>query len=231
MGRKRTVEKPETEVKLEQLQKEYLRERDGKIYQQMFLEMLPYTKSLVLKTTKGRIFIATDKVDAIAKDAVIKVMSQYEREDFRIEKSFAGYLQFKILESMYHPRIMKEDMIGLLNSLIEESQVHTTEMGDLPEAFDFTYLFRPTNADITDDPATYLFNEKKDAINSVTSVIKDVQKSTNVLNRFHIVIGITQFIRKLFTYEKFKERYCSDEEKKAIEFVILEMHKRLSNVA
>lgn len=231
----RYAQKPATEVRLSDLQEKYLETRNiekydqNPFYREMFQEMVPYARSLILKQTKGKIFLPPDIVDAASIDSTIKLMTQYNRPGFLIDRSFAGYLYFKIKETLYNDRLQKEDMTVSLNNIIE-TKSKSVELGDLAETLNFTYMFRPDGDSSSDDPATYLFNKEHDAIRSALSVIEDVFMSSPLKLSMKIAIGMLQFIRKSPTYNKYIET-LSEEEGAALNLALLELRNRLANVA
>ena len=157
-------------------------------------------------------------------------MAQYDKPSFFIDRSFAGYLQFKIFETIYNPKVMKEDMISSLNSVIETHQAQSTELGDLSESLKFIYMFRPSDQLEAEDPANFLFNKNEDAINTVLTVIKDIFKSSSLLSATKIAIGILQYIRKNTTYQAYLLT-LTEEERQVLEVSLLEIYSRLKNIA
>jgi hypothetical protein len=200
----RLKQKPKTEELLEKLEEHYLRTHDITTYQQIFSELVPYARSLILKKTKGKIFLHPALVEEAALESTVKFMTQYEKPEYRTRASFAGLLGYKVLEALYGPKIKSADKIISLNEHIENNKNRDTELGDLPENYNFTYLFRPHSSDICDDPSNYLFDKEGDAINSIITVIKDLYKAMPLHEFFVISIAIYQFIEKSKTLEKFK---------------------------
>jgi hypothetical protein len=239
----RSKQKPATELLLTKLEKEYLEEREIRagngtpsdieirLYHQMFKELVPYARSLILKKTKGKIFLPPDIVEETALESTVKFMSQYEKPDFRTRASFAGLLSFKVLESLYGPKIKAADKITSLNEHIENGKSRETELGELSESYNFTYLFRPYDNDIIDDPANYLFNKETDAINNIMTVIRDLFKCTTLHQFYIICICICQFIDKAKTIEKFQELFFTPEIKEVYEIALLEIRNRLANIS
>lgn len=223
--------KPETEVRLDKLQTEYLKDRSVDLYKQMFLELIPYARSLALKKTKSRAYLSPDYVDEIAVEATIKFMTQYEREDFKIDASFAGILSYKVLEAMYGPKIKAADNIRSLNSHIDSCKNTETELGDLPKSMGFIYLFRPTNSEFTDDPASYLFDTEKDAIDNATTVIQDMRKKYDFKSYFLVTVGLIQFIKKSKNYDNYRQMFLNEPLQESLDACILELFNRLKNVA
>jgi hypothetical protein len=222
--------KPATEVLLYELQEKYLKSRDISIYQQIFSEILPYARSMILKRTRGKIYLHPELVDSYALDSTIKFMSQYEDPEFEgIHTSFAGILGYKVLESMYGPKVVASDAIISLNEHIENFKDKETELGDMPESLNFTYMFRPDGATVNDDPANYLFNKESDAIDSILSIVRDLYFSTSLYVYLMVSLGLLHFIKKSRVYDKYRELVLDDQCREALDLCILEMHKRLEN--
>lgn len=224
-------QKPETERRLSELQEEFLIDRSQEIYKKMFLELLPYARSLILKKTKGKIFLHADLVDEASVEATIKFMNQYNKPNFKIETSFAGIMGFKVLESLYGPKIIAADSIASLNAHIDTCRKSDTELGDLSESFGFAYLFRPDNNQVTDDPATYLFNKENDAINSCLSVLTEL-KNTDITNPsyFRVLIGIINFVNKSKNYDRYKSTFLVGDERRILDLALLDIMNKLRNI-
>lgn len=223
--------KPKTEQLLADLEAEYLKNKDVKVYQQMFSELLPYARSLILKKTKGKIFLPPALVEEAAIESTVKFMSQYEKPDYTTKASFAGLMGFKVLESLYGPKIKAADKIASLNEHIENGKPTETELGDLSESYNFTYLFRPTHSDITDDPSSYLFDSNNDAINNVMTVIKDLYNVMSPHDFYVVSLGIAQFIDKSKTLDKYKEIFYTKELEEINDVALLEIRNRLAGEA
>jgi hypothetical protein len=237
MAKIKNTIKPATEQKLTELQKKYLKNRKGKDYQDsiyfqdMFKEMIPYARSLILKTTRGKIYLPPDLVDDAALDSAIKLMSQYEKPDFSIGSSFAGYLKFKVLESLYNSKIIKEDAVTSLNLLVENKGTTSTEFEDLQESLNFTHIFHPDSHKATEDPSEYVLDKKEDAIDSVLTVVTDLFLSLDLRVAMRVIIGILSFIRKHENYPEYREYYLTEEEVKILDLALLELRNRLANMA
>lgn len=226
----RFKQKPATEVLLFKLQREYLETRDVKVFQQIFSELLPYARSLIMKKTRGKMFLPPDMLDSAALESTVKFMSQYEKPDFKIKNSFAGILNYKVLESMYGPKVIAADQIGSLNEHLENGKSKETEFGDMSESFHFTYLFRPDSDTMVDDPSSYLFNKEEDVINSILTVVQDLYKVVSLRYYFLVAMGILQFLKKTKTYENYKNK-LDERAREALDIAILEVYKRLTGTA
>lgn len=228
MARKKKKGKPEIEIQLTDLQASYLTTRDNIYYQKMFELMVPYARSLTLKTTKGRIFLPPDIVEDVSVEAALKFMNQYKKKDWSVAASFGGILHYKVLESLYNPKRIREDTIMSLNHVIDSSQARSVELGDLSETLNFSFLFRPDADTLTDDPANYLFNKENDVISSGASVVKDLFKSQNPVDALKISVGLLHFIRKR-GYTKYRDSYITEEIREALDFTLLEFRNRLAH--
>lgn len=128
--------KPATEIRLTDLQEQYLATRNEGVWQEMFSIMIQYARSLVLKATKGRVFLDPDHVMGVATDAAIKIMRRYHDDpDFLIEHSFGGFLRWKVIESLYGDR--QEESHLSLNHIVSGEGGQVTELGDLQSSIGF----------------------------------------------------------------------------------------------
>lgn len=229
--------KPETEIILEGLQEQYfLKNRDEKIYQQMFEIIIPYARSLVLKTTKNRIFLSPDIVDDAALDAAIKFMSQYkEKPDFKIAYSFGGILRYKVLEALYGDDKIQDDLTLSLNGIISPRDGNnSTELEEMSEQLRFTHLGRPLSSRISlyEDPAETILSQDIFAIDSCVSVARDLFKSTTDLHSVVLtVMGMILFIKKAKCYNEYREKFLFPQETQVLDMALLEMRMRLAGEA
>ncbi len=141
-------QKPETEIKLAELQEIYLTTHDPAAWREMFEIMIKYARSLTLKVNKGKVYLDPEHVLAVATDSAIKIMSRYSQivdpakpidldappvvpSTFRIEHSFGGLLRWKVLESLYGN--WEEEAHLSLNAIIGDDSGNKTELGDLQD--------------------------------------------------------------------------------------------------
>ena len=98
-------EKPDTEIRCFELQEEYLRTRDHRVWIKLFQEMFPYVRSLILKKKKAEErakWEESDDISSKASTATYLFMCQYLRKPtFEVGASFAGMVNGKILEVLY----------------------------------------------------------------------------------------------------------------------------------
>jgi len=223
MSSKKNKNKPDIEKQLQLLQEEFISSRSPSVYQKMFNLLVPYAKSLILKTTKGKIYIQPDIVYDLAVETVIKFLSNYEKEGWYVASSFGGILRYKVLETIYSPVSIKEESVSSLNNIIDQSKSNNkTEMGELKESINFKYLFTKEINDIE------LSKEEKikEMCSIVRKTIEDIFSSQPPIVSFYISIGIYLFINNKNSYKEFLQQ-IDVPVKNAIEFSILELKNRL----
>lgn len=164
---KKDKPKPITEIKLSELQERYLATQDNAVWEEMFSIMINYARSLVLKQTKGKVFLDPDHVSAVSTDAAIKIMKRYhEEEGFKITHSFGGLLRWKVIESLYGG--YQEDNHISLNHVVSSEGGHVTELGDLQSTASLNSLYHQS------------YEQDLDNMNSF-----DIRKIVNqILNEF-----------------------------------------------
>ncbi len=228
----RSTTKPATEVLLSDLQTQYLENRELIYYQKMFEEMVKYCRSLVLKTIKGKTYLNPDHVQEVALESTMRLMAQYQKPAFVINASFAGYLQFKILEVLYNTKTIQDDMTMSLNHLVENSSRagHAVELEDLAESLNFTYLAQPNKYIASIDPSQYLLDSNSEAIETCLSVSKEVFTLVGFRKGFRVALGLLQFMRKSPTYEKLRAS-LTPTQVSALDLSLLEIRNRLAGVA
>lgn len=228
---KKLTPKPETEQKLYDLQEKYLENRDVTTYQEMFSLLYPYARSLILKKTTGKIYLSKDIVDNATMESCVKFMEGYLRPDFKIESSFAGLLNLKVLEALYSPKQRRSESMVSLNAIISTSADSDMELHELSDKLNFVPLFRPDAANDTLDPVEYLFNKDEDAIKSVMTVFDNLYASLGLKDYLIVSLGILHFLRKNKNYDKYRSYYMNNSNRKVLDLSLLEIRDRLANVA
>lgn len=108
--------KPPTETELFHLQDKYIETRDPEILSKMYELIYNYTKSIVRKTLPSEFTYHYSRVNEKAMDAAHLLIESYlSKPAFRIEQSFAGYLQSKVKEVLWNKVAQKEDSIGSMD--------------------------------------------------------------------------------------------------------------------
>ncbi len=227
MAKAKTSVKPETERILYELQESYLKDRNKSDYDKMFILMISYSKSLLLKLLKGKTFLPQDTVEDYAIEASLKMMSEYNKPNYKIDLSFAGLLRLKLLECLWAPKVQRTDKISSLNEHIENSKSsHFTEVGDLAESLGFKYLWRPESEE-NSDMFYSIVNRQEDAINSASSVVQDIYTSVNLHTFFKVSLGLLLFLEQKKTYQSYVDKFLSSTQKDVLDQTILEIYKRL----
>lgn len=227
----KTKPKPETEQKLSELQDEYLINRDITAYQEMFSILHSYARSLILKKTKGKIYLSKDLVDNATLEACVKFMQQYEKPEFKIDASFAGLLNLKILESLYGPKIQRNDKISSLSHHVDDAHKKELELGDIPETLRFKYMFRPESYKEEMDPFHMVLHKKENVLNLVMQVFTIMYNNETLKDYLLLNLGILLFFRKNKKFERFKEYYLTKGQLEKLEFYLETIRGRLLEVA
>jgi len=218
--------KPATEIKLGELQEQYLATRDDAVWQEMFDIMINYARSLVLKATKGKVFLDPDHVIGVATDAAIKIMRRYEDPDFIIDRSFGGLLRWKVVESLYGDR--QEETHLSLNHIVSEEGGHVTELGDLQSSIGF----HTTTGATSDEPILdkILADEMHAIVQSTLSEFDTAVDSyrLSLLARLYILL----FVRKSKIRHSLnifrRHLQLSTKEEEVLDLLLLEIRNRLT---
>ena len=220
--------KPITEIELTDLQERWLNDKDQVAYQKMFELLVQYSRSIILKMTRGKKFLNPDYVFNVAVDATIKFFEQYEKNpQFKIDYSFAGILRYKVLECLYGPKIQKQDAIGSINSYVKNAD-DIEELENLQDKFDMKPYW--TSQLDYDDPMYKIYHTEETAVHTIMSVIHDLYDTS--LSQRDILILLIAFLhsfRKTKNFDAFSEMYLNKDYLKDIyEQSMLEIRDRLS---
>ena len=101
--------KPETEQECFKYQYDYFTadtaEERGKAWTALFQVLLSYSKSLILQKLKRKTFLEPEEVYEKSLQATTAFLSCYIiNYEFFVGASFAGYLNYKIIEVLYKPK-------------------------------------------------------------------------------------------------------------------------------
>ena len=228
--------KPITEIKLEELQHKFLENRNIRFVPLIYDELYPYTRSLLLKFIKNKIFLPPEVISDTTKDVCLLIIDKYRtRPDFKIEASFAGYLKYKILEVLYAPQKVWEEQCGSLNAVIssdKKNKEKNTELSELSETLKFDYLFPVLDS----NPEDHFFKvDSTAAIKSVWTVFEDMfgapQNETNdhIRKVLLVSMAILLFFRKDITaITRFRQIFFTTETPSNLyESALLEIYNRL----
>ncbi len=179
----------------------------------MYLIMYDYAKSILKKLLPAAFTYNYTDLDTKAHDAVIIVIQLYlEKKEFRIEKSFAGYIEFKLKEVLWNKKTQREENHSSLDALIDSSD--SSNVSTLGETFPLDKT-SPMYNDLELSKQEAL--EKANLINSILKVINNilqtVKKEYGYKDALLLIIGLWIEINNsssLLDRSNFYEVYKSD---------------------
>lgn len=215
-------DKPKTEVLLLQKQSQYLQTRDQSIWKEMFGICWNYIRSLILQKQRGKGFVEPEIINDQTTSATLSFMSQYlTRPDFEVGASFAGMMQWKIVEVLYKNKEKNGNPISL------DMQVSTEGKATLEDliAADENTIFNPEEY-ITKTSVNEIIEE------ILKELDEELEKEENSL---YLKIIIRLYITLCLRHPKnrhakkmFIDHWVKDYKvEKLIEYVMLEIKNRL----
>jgi len=220
-------QKPETEVRLSELQEIYLTTRDPEAWREMFDTMIKYARSLTLKVNRGKVYLDPEHVLAVATDSAIKIMERYNQPNFRIEHSFGGLLRWKVLESLYGN--WEEESHMSLNAIVGDDSGNKTELGDLQDKMNLHPLSPAFSVEMDESQFENIIDNVRDIIEEFDYAVDSYRLS--ILARLYILLTFRKSkVRQSIT--SFKQ-YASlnIKEEQALDLLLLEIRNRLCLVS
>jgi len=173
--------KPYTETQLFLLQKLYIENRDQQYLGDMYLIMYDYSKSILKKLLPASFTYNYSDLETKAHDAVIIIIQLYlEKKEFKIENSFAGYIEFKVKEVLWNKKTQREDDHSSLDALIASSDNSNTST--LGETFPI-------------DKSSPMFNDLE------LSKQQSIEKVNLVESILKVITNIMQIVKKEYGYK------------------------------
>lgn len=234
-------QKPETEIRLSELQEIYLTTHDPAAWREMFEIMIKYARSLTLKINKGKVYLDPEHVQAVATDSAIKIMARYNHEDpanpkivdpllppiapsnFRIEHSFGGLLRWKVLESLYGN--WEEEAHLSLNAIVGDDSGNKTELGDLQDKMHLQSLGSQFTVELDE-------SKLEDLTISIRSILSEFDIA---VDSYRMTLAARLYL--LLTLRKSKIRQSANlfkqciklepKEEQALDLLLLEIRNRL----
>lgn len=222
--------KPITEQDLFALQDEWLQTHDKKVWAKFQALIYSYARSLVLQKLSNKKFLEEDEVLDATAEATFAFMSQYlkpgkDGKPFEIGASFAGVLNFKVMEALY--KDCAEDNHVSLNTIVSEDA-----STDLEENL---YLYSQEtfkNSNVNIDP----FDEisKTSVSDEIEQILKELDEEIQdpyikLVVRLYIVMCFRR-PRSRHAKECFLKTWASDSKCRAvIDLAIKELHTRITN--
>ena len=233
-------QKPETEIRLSELQEIYLATQDPAAWKEMFETMIKYARSLTLKVNKGKVYLDPEHVQAVATDSAIKIMSRYNQmggpnnpidpdappvalSTFRIEHSFGGLLRWKVLESLYGN--WEEEAHLSLNAIVGDDSGNKTELGDLQDKMHLQSLGSQFTVEIDE-------SKLEDLTQSIRAILSEFDMA---VDSYRMSLAARLYL--LLTLRKSKIRQSANlfkqciklepKEEQALDLLLLEIRNRL----
>lgn len=215
-------DKPKTEIELIQLQSQYLQTRDQSIWKEMFNICWSYMRSLILQKQRGKGFIEPEIVDDQTTSATLAFMSQYlTRPDFEVGASFAGMMQWKIVEVLYKNKERDGNPISLDMQVSAEGKA---TLEDLIAADEHT-IFNPEE-----------FVTKTSIYQVIEEVLKELDEELDqeenslylkTIVRLYIILCL-RHPKNRHSKKMFMDHWAKDYKvEKLINYVMLEIKNRL----
>jgi hypothetical protein len=215
--------KPETEVRLSELQEIYLTTQDPAAWKEMFEIMIKYARSLTLKVNKGKVYLDPEHVLAVATDSAIKIMARYSQPGFRIEHSFGGLLRWKVLESLYGN--WEEESHLSLNAIVGDDSGNKTELGDLQDKMHLQSLGSQFMVEIDE-------SKLEDLTQNIRAILEEFD---GAVDSYRLSLAARLYL--LLTLRKSKIRQSTNlfkqyiqlepKEEQALDLLLLEIRNRL----
>lgn len=219
--------KPPMEYNLFCLQDKFLRFRDNKeIANEFFTSLYKYVYILILKKLKGKLSLNKN----VIKDKVIYTLDNlyryYCKEEFRIEGSFAGYINCMLLDTLYKRKDRRDNDHDSLNSLMQDKK--SEKLNNL-----MTIGFRHILENEIDvekailDKDRYIITKILDIIDFMGQSIKDY---INTETYFYYLLGLMYIMEgknKLFI-DKYYD-YIGTDTTRYIQKTIGVIYERLKN--
>lgn len=229
MAKKRKP-KPETELKLDALQADFLETRSKEAWEEMFHLLIIYARSLLLKINKGKVYIPPEKVLAVATDAAMKVLEKYSDPTFKIQASFAGLLHWKVIESLYGK--YKDEINISLNQTVgkRDDGDSNTELGDLQEKAGFSTFL---SNQITPEES---FPHEGEVIRTVSKLLDEFDEAVSspklsFLGRAYLLLTLRRSKVRFAATRFLRVADITPKEEKTLELLVLEFHNRAKDFA
>ena len=195
--------KPQTETELFIIQNKYLKNRDPKYLNDLYLVLLKYAEGKIKKILNGSIYYDAEKLQEKAHDAATQFIEYYlKKPNFKVDFSFGGFLSWQIKSVLWNKTDQDFDKTFSLNSMIDSSSnKEKIELGN----------FKPLFSEFDDDEDCLRSNiaRKVDLVNGIEIIISDIinklRSEYSTAFALKVLIGIKNYI--LGTSDEDKELY------------------------
>jgi hypothetical protein len=216
--------KPQTELDLDKLQEVYLVDPHNlENFQEFFLLLKVYARSIALKEIKGKVYLDADRVEEVAVEATLKLLNQYKKEGWKVWGSFGGAIRWKVVEALYQDA--NEDITSSLNALIGDRD-QKQELGDLFEKIGAN----PFLSYVAGDPQEEILAVDDITISEIKGVLLEASDilpyRLQILFHAYLLLQIRKPKARL-KLPSFREHFLSTKDAEAFELLLLEVRNRL----
>lgn len=229
---KKDTPPPETELRLRDLQSQYLQDKNNtQVRDEFFLMLRDYARSLTLQRIKrSAIFLPPERVDEICTDATLDLMEQYSKEGWFVDSSFAGLLFWKVQRAMYGQQ--DDEKNSSLNVTFDDSD-NSKEIIDIV-SYNSTLGWNTTVTSYDDTINHFdddFLSEVNTSFNEVTSVVDEAFDILPYRVFMRFVPWLVLQFRKPKTrniQSLFFKLYLTNKEENAFDILLLEIYNRIS---
>jgi len=219
-------EKPQTEQDLELLQEQYLADpHNKKVFDEYFLLLKVYARSLALKEIKRKkIYLPPDRVDEVATEATILLLTQYRKDGWKIWGSFAGALRWKVVEALYSDA--NEDQTTSLNLTVGDEG--SQEIMDILGKIGGEVLWREDD----NDPQACLMRTFDVTASEINTVINEASEVLPYRLAILFQVYLLLYLRRpktRLTIPSFKRFFLDKKSEEAFDLLMLEIRNRVAS--
>lgn len=231
-SKKVTSDVPETERRLQELQKLFLADRNNQqVFEEYFLLLRTYTRSLTLKQIKRKnLFLPPERVDEICTDATLALLDQYNKPRWTVGSSFAGVIRFKIIEAMWGHS--NDEMNSSLNLTFSDDKDSKEILDVIGSGSSLPWNMSEHGKEkLSDNPADILVSTSNVSYDEVKSLIEECYIDLPYRLYLRFVPWLVLQFRKPKTkniYSLFNRLYLTNKEENAFDMLLLELHNRIS---
>jgi len=214
----------DTELSLRSLQDKYLATRDRKYYDEMFVILKDYARSIVLKKVTGKVFLSAERVEGVAVDATLKIMSGYLKDpNYKCNSSFGGWVNFPILAYLYGPKVKKNDRTISLNIKINDND------GELLDTQENLHIKNYYDENVQASPEETFLEKVNVLEEEIHQIFVELKSSVSPITYLKVNEGVLLFFRKpkLKNFTENFEATLTPAQKKAYQFTISEIYERI----
>jgi len=202
------TDKPKIENTLFILQDEFIdSNRNPKVLEKMYFVLDNYIRKLIVKKIRNKIYYDKSFLDEKTLDTIEKLFFYYlENKEFKIQGSFAGYLNLMLLDILYNRSEKEENDHDSLNKLVDnvKNDSNKKEKIDTLNNTSFSTLNNTvldTEKDLIEKDLYYV----RDILELVDKCYDKIKQDKGIKDSLLFVIGINYILNK--EREEFINRY------------------------